>query len=181
MRNGTTLYFFTSDGPDQEFTLLHKDEFAAKALKNVRMLASTRDPNASLDFRVTDIRIRADGFVSPLATLIPPPAVTAVESPRHGWLLVLLIAMPGLAALFALGVVAFLMVRRRAAPSADASQTDQDAPPAESAEPVPATTISFKCSSCGKSLKAKADKAGNKLKCPKCGVPIVVPHPKELS
>lgn len=42
--------------------------------------------------------------------------------------------------------------------------------------PVKPTVISFACSACGKVLKAKADLAGKKIKCPQCACLMLVPQ-----
>src|SRR5262249_10950317 len=59
VRNGAELSYFVTDGPDGEFTLLRKDPFGEKDLRQVRIIGTTAGPTAALDVRVTDFRIRA--------------------------------------------------------------------------------------------------------------------------
>ncbi len=76
VRRGAMLSCYTSEEPQEAFTLLSRGEFGTKDLKNVRLLAATGGPPASLDVRVTDLRIRADGLVQG-SDQVPLPAVPA--------------------------------------------------------------------------------------------------------
>ncbi len=109
VRHGPTLYFLTSEGSAPEFTLLHKGEFGTKDLRDVRVLGSTGYAPASLDVRITDLRIRADSFVR----ASEPAPLPAAPAPPWRWRLVLLtLGVPILAVAF---VLAWWWSRRRAA------------------------------------------------------------------
>jgi serine/threonine-protein kinase len=61
-------------------------------------------------------------------------------------------------------------------------QPGQVPAPALAAPPRPSsgqgdTEMSFACSGCGTNLKAKAEQAGKKVKCPRCGTAVLVPPP----
>src|SRR5207302_1493929 len=91
VRGGSTLGFYTADGPDGDFTLLHANEFGTEDLKNVRILGSTGWPGASLDVLVTDVSIPADGPAGAKAQgpqgatgVVVPGAVTGKPEGRPG-------------------------------------------------------------------------------------------------
>jgi serine/threonine protein kinase len=160
VRRGSTLSFFTSDGPDGDFTLLHTQDFGTEDLKNVRILASTGGPGVSFDAVVNDVSIRAEGFPRGVAATMLRPAGTGGQ-----WWLVPVLALVGVSAAVAVsfGAWHYRRTRRRAAPAG----------PVASA--VAAATIGFACGGCGKRLRARMDLAGKKLKCPQCGKGVVVP------
>jgi RNA polymerase sigma factor (sigma-70 family) len=149
VRNGTTLYYLAAEGQRQEFTLLHKEEFGAKDLKNVRILATTPGPAAIFDVRLTDFIIRADELPKDLTAVMQP-------SSGSGWLaisLVLLLsgtALPGI----------WLYLRKR---------------PGAASVLQKANVLTFHCGSCGKRLKTRTELAGKKVKCPGCGLAVEVP------
>jgi RNA polymerase sigma factor (sigma-70 family) len=166
VRSGTKLYFLASDGNSDDFELLQKTEFGGKDLKNVRLLASTSGPAANLDVRITHLRIRADAFPKTAAAVPPTPTIDPPK--RHWWIIAL--AATGCAAAAVAGLLAvwlLLRVSRRASGAAEPA-----------AAPVP-RMITLSCRSCGKRLKAKADRAGQKLKCPQCGKAVAVPTSSE--
>jgi hypothetical protein len=158
VRSGPTLFFYTSDGPGQDFALLQTKEFGKEDLKNARILGSTGGPGATFDALVTDVSIRAEAL---------PRVSTAAAQPApgtggRGWPVAVL-ALSGLPVVVAvsLGAWHYARRRRRAAPARQV--------------PGPAGAILFKCPICGKRLKARADQAGTKPKCPQCGNAVVVP------
>jgi hypothetical protein len=158
VRRGATLYSYTSEEPGEAFTLLSRGEFGTTDLKNVRVLASTGGPPAALDIRVTDLRIRADGFVRASAELAP------LGAPARPWpwrVILLGLGVPVLAA--GAGLTAWLAARqRRQATGAFAA-------------PTPAVT----CPGCGKRLRVKSTQLGRRLKCPGCGQAIELPSAAE--
>jgi len=167
VRGGNVLYFLARDGNEKEFRIFYKTEFGDKDLKNVRLLASTGGPGASLEVRVTDFQIRADGFVK---ASVPPAPVAAAprDSSVSLWLIALAVGAFLIFALFAVGGWFALRLRRR--PKA-AMQT--------AAKPkAPAGIINFACSHCNKRLKVKLAIAGKKVKCPDCGELTQAPRAK---
>jgi RNA polymerase sigma factor (sigma-70 family) len=155
VRHGATLYFYTSEEPQDAFTLLSRGQFGTKDLKNVRLLAATGGPPASLDVRVTDLRIRADGFVGESEPVVAPAA------PENMWLVLLAAGVPILAGAVALAV--WLVARRRRVVAA----------------PVPAVLV-FACPACGQRLRALGVRVGSRLKCAKCGQAVKVPASAEV-
>jgi serine/threonine protein kinase len=161
VRSGTTLCFFTGDGPGEDFTLLQTQEFGKEDLKNVRILGSTGGLGAGLDVLVTDVSIRAEGLGKPAAAA-PPPAPPSRMPP---WLVAVL-ALSGLSVAVAVALGAWLYARPRRRPAHGG--------PVPAAGP--ARAIVFKCPGCGKRLRARAEQAGSKPKCPQCGKAVVVPN-----
>jgi WD40 repeat protein/serine/threonine protein kinase len=95
---------------------------------------------------------------------LPPPFGS------NGWLA----ASALLVALFfalALAVWYFARRRRRAGQNPEYSAEKDNE---ENTDP-PAPAISFSCSGCRKTLKARPEVAGKKIKCPQCGTPALVP------
>jgi Protein of unknown function (DUF1583) len=157
VRRGATLFFSTSEEPREAFTLLSRGEFGTKDLKDVRLLAATGTPPASLDVRVTNLRLRADGFVRG-GEPFPLPAASA--APGSARLVLPALGVPLLAGAFALA--AWLSARRRRAVEA----------------PV-AAALAFACPGCGKRLRARGVPVGSRLKCPGCGQAVEVPASAE--
>jgi len=161
VRSGATLFFFTSDGPGEDFVLLQTKEFGKEDLKNVRILGSTGGPGAFFDALVTDVSIRAEAL--PKVSEAGPPRAPGTGG--RGWLVaVLALAVLPVAVAVSLGAWHYARTRRRAAPA-------RQVPGAGAAG-----AIIFKCPGCGKRLKARADQAGSKPKCPQCGKGVVVPR-----
>jgi WD40 repeat protein len=83
-------------------------------------------------------------------------------APRR-WLRALGLLGLGLGFLVSLAFAVRLSLRRRPGPG----PVNTGAAPA---------SLSFPCSACGKKLRARAELAGKKLKCPQCGQPVAVPE-----
>jgi len=179
-RTGSVVSYWTAEGPNNAFNRLQEYPFTGEDLQDVRVSASTgKGPNASLVARVTDVRIRGAALTKTNGPEAGPPKI---ENKNKGWFAIVLAS--SLALMLALGVV-IAVVRGRAAGK-------MPAPPAVGigGSPVPlgggtgeppvptvaAPFVVFPCSSCGKGLKAKAELAGKKLKCPKCGQAALVPR-----
>jgi len=135
------------------------EAFEESDLRQVRIVGITADAAATLDVRVTELRIHAD---------LLPKGTPAVAT-RAGRTWPLLLVFP-LVLLLPLGV--WLYVRRRRAPPklALAAVTDVQAEP-EAASPY----LTFACPGCRKKLKVRAQMAGKKLKCPACGQKVHAP------
>jgi DNA-directed RNA polymerase subunit RPC12/RpoP len=158
VRSGATLFHDVAEGDDGEFTRIAEHPFGAEDLQDVRIAAATGGPDASLDVRVFDMRIRADSLTN------TPAAETAVAPAKASlpWALIAGLSVT-------IGVIlclwgSLLMARRR-------SKT-----PASAKEMSLTEGISFMCSACGKKLKSKAEFAGKQLKCPQCGAVVLVPQ-----
>jgi hypothetical protein len=77
VRTAADLLYYASAGADEEFTLLQKYPFPSQRLQHVSIVANSGGPQASLDARVSDLRIRAESIsaapaLSPIA-LSPGP------------------------------------------------------------------------------------------------------------
>jgi hypothetical protein len=167
VRAGDRVAYYVMDHPGQPFALLRDNLFTADTLEDVRLTGSTgKGEQAALDVLVTDVRIRA-------ASLILPET----EDPASN--LKLWVAL-GIAVAFALFLTMALLLTRRHAPRLPAigePHSATGAPPAEPGAPGPdaAAPVFFLCDGCGKKLKAKANLAGKKVKCPRCGHATAVP------
>jgi hypothetical protein len=164
VRTGSALSYQVSESPDGEFVLLETFPFAAEDLKAVRLLGSTGGSNAALEVRVTDLHVRAGALPDVPETIAPPE-----KSPGRGWLAAGVIVGLVIASCV---LCAWLHVRRgrRLGNLAESVSRDGAARP-ETSPPI----ISFACSACGTLVKARADQAGRKGKCPRCGKAIAVP------
>jgi hypothetical protein len=107
--------------------------------------------------------LQKDPNVAPL-----PPAPTnpddqkSAEAGGGSWVKALVIIAAALFAVFVLGAGALLVLLKRRTSAA--------------AKEDPTALIHFFCTSCGKSLKAKAAASGKHIKCAKCGEPVLVPE-----
>jgi serine/threonine protein kinase len=159
VRNGAELSYFVSEGADSDFTLLQKDPFGEKDLRQVRITGTTAGPTAALDVRVTDLRVRAASL-----TKVPP----ALRK-RTWWKTVLVLG--SMIAALPLGV--WLWVRQLRAAKAPSGVSGQG--PQTGQESKPAVVV-MACPGCGKNLKVRTALAGRKVKCPECGTKVDVPE-----
>ena len=166
VRTGPLLSHYVAEGPGKEFVFLRQHVFGTDDLKYVRIGGHTGGPKAALDARFTDLHIRAGSLPD-----VPEPALASSEKAGTGWLYAGLVIGLLFACSLALGGWLFVRQRRRAAePPARAAVA------AEPAKPEPeAVTVSVTCSTCGKKLKARAELAGKRVKCPQCGQAVLVP------
>jgi hypothetical protein len=177
-RTGSMLAYYASEGLSNEFTLIQRYPFGADDVRQVRAVGLLSGPNASLDVRVTDLRIRAQSAPEPPASQPPasqppasqPPASQPPASGSRGWvaaamLLVLITILCGV------GLWLYLRQWRLAdkAPPGPAGPDNQSPPGAP-------PTVAVACPGCGKKLKVRAALAGKKVKCPQCGQAILVPE-----
>jgi hypothetical protein len=97
-----------------------------------------------------------------------PPAAAAPESGGKGWWTAGL--MLGGLVLAVAAAAAIVLGRRFVGRPARAARV-----PGRPAAPGGRGVITFACSQCAKSLKARTDLVGKKIKCPGCGSVVVVP------
>jgi predicted RNA-binding Zn-ribbon protein involved in translation (DUF1610 family) len=175
VRSGRELYYLKAQGADEAFKMQSKAAFGAEDLWRVEIIGSTGNEKASLDARIADIRIRAQALPNAPATGragAPAPADDVEKSPDRGWLKAAL--WIGAAIVVFLSVAAgaaFFLRRRRPAvqtPAANQPATTEAA----------AASVAVACAGCGKQLKAKAELAGRKVKCPNCGKAVAIPAAK---
>lgn len=121
VRSGNQLSYLTSEGADEAFVLLETYPFWRDDVQDVRLVASTGGPIATLDVRVHDLRIRADELPNP--TSIVPQNIRSKRFLAGVELLGLLIAG---ASLILLGMWLYTRRRRKVEEvhSADAVEAD---------------------------------------------------------
>jgi serine/threonine protein kinase len=155
-REGSTLRYLVNDEPGGEFRALSRAEFPADDLTLCRFVVNNSGSPAGVDARLLDLRIRYGANV-------------AVPAPRaRGWLaavetLILVVCL--------VAVGAWLVVPR---PRGVGKAPAAAAAPPDPAEPVVAC-VSFRCPGCGKSLRARTELGGKRVKCSGCGQPVRVP------
>src|SRR5262249_35439027 len=155
--SGDELFYYASQSPDADLTLLNQISIGESDLDDLRLLGFTGSPRASLDARFWDLRIRTGPLPNPPVGASAEPAPTKTGS--KVWLTAALLVGCGLTLLF--GLALFLRRTR---------STTEEPPnaPADVKTAGAASLISFTCT-CGKTLKAKAGLAGKRVKCPVCG------------
>jgi hypothetical protein len=160
VRSGATLFHDVAEGDDAEFTRIAEHPFGDDDLQDVRIAAATGGPEAALDVRVLDLRIRADSLTN------TPAAATAVAPAKASlpWALIAGLAVT-------IGVILclwgyLLIARRNRRHRASSARADGGFAP---------TSVSFPCSGCGKKLKTTPDLAGKMAKCPSCNQAMLVP------
>jgi Protein of unknown function (DUF1583) len=86
VRSGPLLSFHAADSADGPFTLLREYGFGTADLQGVRILGSTDRPEAALDVRLTDLRIRAGSFPNAPMAAAPDVAAPVTEVRQRAWL-----------------------------------------------------------------------------------------------
>lgn len=163
VRTGNLLSYYAADGVGGGLKLLREFPFSAEAVEDIRITGSTgAGKEAALDVRVTDFTIRAGA--------LQPTTEVGSQSPTGGkswWGIALTFSL-----VIALGLGLLVAVRqsRRAGKQAEATSVSDEPSEADLA-PV---FVSFQCSGCSKSLKARARLIGKTIKCPRCGTATLV-------
>jgi predicted RNA-binding Zn-ribbon protein involved in translation (DUF1610 family) len=171
-RVGSVVHYLVADGPDADFVQVDQQELGTADLRPLQVGGDAGGSQSALDARLLDLSIRAEdlpGLPAPVPAPASPPA-TGGKGWRSaaallGLALALSVAVP-------LGVLLYVRRPRRAgkapaeAPVPGGPLKPEAAPPA----------VSFPCPGCGKSLKARAELAGKKVKCPQCGLAVLVPE-----
>jgi hypothetical protein len=160
VRSGNDLYYGISDGLNGDFQFFKKYPFGSEDVREVRIITGTGTEKASLDARVSELRIRADAIPDMSASQLiqggqaiqpaPAPAVTGVRP------IILLVIGVGAVVSVAIivGLVVFLL-KRRAIPATDPS-------------------VVFQCPTCRKKIKVSSELASKKVKCSQCGNAAIV-------
>jgi hypothetical protein len=152
VRTGALLTFFSSEGGGA-FREIRSLEIGTEDVHLVKMYCTSDNKPLLLDMRFTDFDIYADSIQGqPAAPPAPPPQ-------RRSWVLTAGLLLGLLLLLALVGIWARRMLRPRS-----------PLPASEAAPP-----LSFSCEACGKSLKARPELAGKKVKCPGCGRTVPVP------
>jgi RNA polymerase sigma factor (sigma-70 family) len=167
MKRTGSVVSYSAAGPEGEFTLIRQFPFAKDDVKQINLVAATGGPQAALDVRLKDLRLRAESLSDmPPTQTASPPAAGAGGGGRE-WLLaaglfLLAVATP-------LGVWYSLRHLRRA--GGNAGHLTPAAKPAGSE----GAAVAFACPGCDRRLKARAALGGKKVRCPQCGKPVPVP------
>jgi hypothetical protein len=162
-RVGPTLRYLVADGPDAPFVPIEEVELGTADLCYVRVEGNAGGSEAALDARVLDFSVRAAGLPG-LPDAGPAPGQAPTRTARRGWLAAAVL-MTLLVVLAVLGQ--WLWARRRRRRQAPAPDNPLSAG-------APAPLVSLACPGCGHGLKVKAELAGKRGKCPKCGKPVLV-------
>lgn len=171
VRKGTSVRFLVADGPGDEFREIKQQQFVDDDIAHVRFVVTDSGSPNAVDARLVDLKIRAAKLTPDPVTDPPQPAVPARKAEISVWG-TLAIAFASFL-LIALLVSALLVAsRRRRNKPAPASAPLKEQQAMAAAAPA---SLSFPCSGCGKSLKARADLAGKKVKCRDCGKTTLVP------
>jgi DNA-directed RNA polymerase subunit RPC12/RpoP len=180
VRTGDMLSYWVAEPKDGKFEHLRESRFSAEELIDIRLVATTGGPKASLDVRFSDLKVRATKLpnvpavalpkpVAPEPAPAPAPAVPiaqdAAERPGHGWLVAAVLIGSGVVVTLAVFTTVGLLLKRRTV-----IQTPTNATPADSAVP-----IHFLCPDCGKNLTVQPKLASKKVKCKACGSTVLVP------
>jgi serine/threonine-protein kinase len=161
-RAGNLVSYRVAEGESDQFRLLHQNEFVSGGLQDVQLIATTLGPEALLDLRISDLHIRAKAVLdSPLVGPAEGPATGAGGRSRV-FLVSTVVLVLGLGLIY--GVWLFARQRRGDA-AALAEGTLLQKP----------QTMTFSCPACGKNLKARAELAGKKVRCPSCGQAAATP------
>ena len=181
-RAGSKLRFLVTEENRPEFDTVDEVEFGTADVRWLQIAGDAGGSESGLDLRLLDLSVAAEdlpGLAAAPAEApaqssppkpLPAPKQPSPPAPRKadgwGWLAAAVIAGLGIASSLAVG--AWLFVRRSRRPGKRAAGTPGD-------RRAVASPVSFACSGCGKKLKAGADLAGKKVKCPGCGHAAVVP------
>src|SRR5262249_32560550 len=150
-RKGSEATFFAAEGLGGAFRELCRHDLGTEDLKIVRLGALSGSPAVAVDLRIVDLQIRTPSPLTGVAVAPSSPSPTTTERGRSGgWLVAG--GFVGRVILLPRGVGLAVRPRRPAGS------------PARAASPP----VSVRCPGCGKSLRAKADLAGKKVRCPQC-------------
>jgi hypothetical protein len=185
-RVGTVIRFLFADGDSPNFVPILQNsknridrEFGHGDIRYFQIGGDAGNSEAELDLRLLDLTVEAEelpGLVEaakrvPPAWVLNPQGPDGKAAPSPVWLRFFVILGASVAVLLAVGVGAWLLLRRR-------RSAEPAAAPVKVKRPAPARTtpaIVFACPDCGKKLRVKAETAGRKLKCPQCGSVTAVP------
>jgi serine/threonine protein kinase len=161
-RAGSRVRFLVAEEDSAEFTQVDDLEFGAGNVTFVQVSGNGGGSESGLDIRLLDFTLRT---ADPAASATVP----SLSGGKEGLVWVLTF---GLLITLALAVVGLYLRRRHRARLGLAPMPT----PAEPAKPaLAAATISMPCPGCGKNLRARAEFAGKKCKCPQCGQAVLVP------
>ncbi len=128
IRAGAEIFYFVSEGAEQDFRFLAKYPFSLEDINTFRIVGITGGPKAELDVRFTEMLIRAESLPNatpPTVANSPQQAVTGPTSPNSRLPLVLLLGL--IITLLAGGAYGLLFHRRqRRQPAASAAPVSDE-------------------------------------------------------
>jgi hypothetical protein len=163
VRADAVISYYAAEEVSDTFKLLFEHPIGRQDVRTVRLGGTTGGTRASLDFRVTDLRIHAQGFID-----LPEPPAGAGSAPGGGWLFLALALVAVLAA--PLAVILWRSARRRQLVHAAPGPVQVQEQAKDAAAPT-----AFACSNCGKPLKVRTALLGKKVRCPHCQQLVRVP------
>jgi DNA-directed RNA polymerase subunit RPC12/RpoP len=174
-RTGAAMHYQWAPGlvGDNFDEIRVEKDFGEGDVTAVRMNAFTGREPCNVDVRFLDLRIRYGGLVDaavigkngmPIAHPNKPDNPVLPAAPQgSSWLLLAALLGAGVLVVLGAAVGIVLVLKRR---------TSAEPAGASASEPA---FIEFRCTNCGKNLKAKAIAAGKKIKCAKCGLAMQIP------
>ena len=185
VRTGAELAFLAADDDETEFNQIEKLPFGREPLQFVSIGASTCGDKASLEARILGIQVRAEsipGVATAPPADSPPPETPGFITRRKGadaavpaWAFA-----AGGAALVVVGAWLFLRGRRRPEEPAAVPTAASPAPATLATPPAPSAAppafLTAPCPGCGKTVRARSEHAGKKVKCPACGKAVPLPQ-----
>ncbi len=176
VREGSVLSYYVSEKPGGDFILVQQYPFGEEDVKEIRIAGSTGSREATLDARITDLRIRAESLPGSPVTFAQTPAKTS------GSLVVMIVIFLALT-LVGFAVWWFVRHRSNSVPPEESSLAEEEfssaedsplPPDAEEEHPQKEPIVVFECQGCHKNLKAKGNLAGKRIRCPQCSHVTIV-------
>jgi hypothetical protein len=156
VRSGPNLAYYAAEEESNDFIFLQEHQIGTADLREVSIVAQTNSPQAALDVRFADLRIRAESLPTVSSATVSGTTAPA-QAESKSWLLPIELVGLALGLTLAAGLGVWFYRRQN-----------------RGAKESPAVVF-FSCF-CGKQLKAKAELAGKKVKCTQCGQAALVPE-----
>jgi DNA-directed RNA polymerase subunit RPC12/RpoP len=148
VRSGADLASYVAEEPATDFVVLRHHPFSNADVQWLRLGGQTGGPDAALDARFFDVRVRADSLPEQPGNRAP-----AVGPRGLGALVIIAIAL-GVCVMLGVWLYRSAEQRHRSAPLSD---------------------VVLLCTECKRRLKVTSTTAGKKERCPQCGHVLVAP------
>jgi hypothetical protein len=174
-RRGAEVAYAAAEGDGAEFRELCRHVFCTEELNLVRMSAYPGVSTEPVDVRVVDVRVRSEAPI-PVGDGDGAADGKPAGGMKKGVAIVVVLGLTFTAALVALAAWFRRPRRIPVAPAPAPAAVKEEKARQAAVGPV----ISFACPDCRAGVRAPADQAGKKGKCPRCGKPILVPPASAL-